>query len=414
MRRDAARQVPIDRLRAKTVLAWVLAAAIVAGDDDAALGQQAYEEGRYAEAAAAFEKVDAKPAPLLVVLGNCYLQLRKWDAATVALQGAVARGAATAEVHRALGHALFMGGRLDAALASFRAASALDPAGADALRIARIFIERKEWYQAEQEAVDALRRRPDSLEALELLGFILTREGRAKEAAEVFRGLSRRRPGEARYHVLVGQAEASAARYGEAIDALEAANRLGATDADAFRLLADCYLVQQMPREAAATFARMAALGVTPRAEDWHRLGHSFLRTRELLSARDAFAKALAADPRHTAAALELARLAADRGTTDETRALFDAAARIASDSPAACAAKGEFELASGAPARAAEAFAEALRRGDRRLALRVAYITALQTAGLAERALAALKEALRDNPFDESLRGLLRQQAAR
>ncbi|HQJ53257.1 MAG TPA: tetratricopeptide repeat protein [Planctomycetota bacterium] len=413
MRRDAARQVPTGRLTRPAVLGWALAAALAAGAEDITVGEKAYREGRYADAAAALEKVGDKTGPLLAVLGDCYVQLRQWDAAAATFQSAIAKGTAGAEVHRALGHVLFTAGRLDAALAHFRTAGALDPAGGDALRIAHIFIEREEWYQAQQETIEALRRSPDSLEALELLGFVLTRAGRPGEAAEIFRGLVRRRPGEVKYRLLLGRVEASAGRYGEAIDALEAAYRLGAEAADGLRLLADCCLAQQMPREAIAAFARMEALGVTPGAEDWHRLGHALLRTGELLSAQEAFAKAFAADPRHWGAALELARLAADRGATDEARAWFDAAAEASAESPVACAARGEFEVSAGAPERAAESFAEAIRRGDRRAAVRRALVAALQAAGLPDAALAALKEALREFPFDAGLRDLLKRQAA-
>lgn len=395
------------------MLAALLVLALSAApQEDAIAGEKAYREGRYGEAADHFEKAvqkDAKTAGLWVALGHASIQAGRPDAAIRAYRQAIALKTDTADVNRSLGQAYALKGRHEEAIASFRKAGQLDPEGNDCLSIARLRAQREEWLLAEHEVSLHLRVAPASIEALELLSYVLVRGGKHEQAGEVYRQLSRRKPLESKYLIAWGQAEASRGRYGEASDILEIASRLGEANPETLRLLADLYLQQQMHREAAAAYARMLAASKEPKADDYLRLGHAYARGGETVSARAAFEKARTLDPALTSATLQLAHLAASRGETDVARKEFEAAVQ-GSTSPSACEALGDFELKAGDSVRAAAAFAEAIRRGGASGSLRYNHALALHTAGKLDDARSALREALRQAPLDERLRALLRQ----
>lgn len=348
--------------------------------------ESAFREGRYAEAAALAEKALAtrKTSAMLGLLGAARLKAGDPAGAARALEEAVGLEGATADHHRWLGRARLEAGRHDEAVASFEAAG--DPLG-----VAQVHAAREDWAMAEA----ALRRAPASAEALELLAYVLARAGRAEEAADIRRTLARRAPADPRAWIRLGQAEAAARRPGPGIDALETARRLGGADDEALRLLADLYLQQQMAREAAATYRALRKAS----PDDLYRLGHAHLLAGEPRSALEAFEKS---GPRGL---LQRAQLAEDPAAA---RALFAEAAK-ATDDPAPLVARGAFEMKHQAWPAAVEALDEAVRRGDRSLPTLYNRVLALRSAGRAEQAVAALKEALRHHPLDEGLRALLR-----
>jgi tetratricopeptide (TPR) repeat protein len=365
-------------------------------------GAKAYNEGRYADAAAFYQKaVDKRPtAELQLALGRCRVQLKEWGAAAEAFRGALAlQPELGAEIHRALGQSLVMAGRVDEGLASLRRAQALDPRGDDAIWAARALAQKGAFAAAEIEAAKL----PDSEEAVELLAWLWARRGRYAEAAELYRGLARRSPAAVKHWLALGQAEAAAGRESDAVVALETARRLGRLDAAGLRLLADLCLRAGLHREAADAYAALPA----PTADDLLRLGHARLQADEAVSAREAFEKALAADPARADAALQLGRLAADPA---EARRRFAQAMKADATSPLPCSALGDLEAKAGAWAAAAEAFGEALRRGDRSAAAHHQHALALKQAGNLEAADAALREGLREHPLDDRLRALLKE----
>lgn len=386
--------------------------AVLLSQDDAIAGEKAYREGRYAEAADLFEKAaakDAKNAGLWSALGHASLQAGRSEAAIRAYRQSIALKADSVDVHRALAQALAQAGRLEESIGAFRRAGQLDPDGGDSLSIAKLRAQREEWLQAEHELALHLRAAPSSIDALELLSYVLVRGGKPDQAAEIYKMLSRRRPLEPKYLLAWGQSEASRGRYGEAADVLEIASRLGEANVETLRLLADLYLQQQMHREAASAYVRMLAASKEPKADDYLRLGHAYLQGGETASARAAFEKARGIDPGLTAATLQLAQIAAGRGEAETARKEFDAAVK-GSTGAAACEALGEFELKAGDYARAAAAFADAVRRGGGSAGLRAQLAAALHGAGKPDEARAVLREALRHAPLDERLRALLRQ----
>ncbi|HEX7899656.1 MAG TPA: tetratricopeptide repeat protein [Planctomycetota bacterium] len=351
-------------------------------------GDKAYKAGDYAKAVGHFEKaVASKPdAQVWLVLGSCYLRVERPKDAVKAFREALALKAEGVDVHRALGQALLNAGQLDEAIASFRTAEARDPNGQDAYWIARVFIQREEWTQAVYELSRHRHAHPESIETLETLAYVLGRSGRHGESADAYRALARRKPLETKYLVFVAQAEAAAQRYGPAVDALEAARRRGAVDPAAARLLGDLYLTLNMPREAAAAYARLTDL----KPDDWVRLGHAYLRSNETTSAREAFTKAGARPDALT----QLGHLSEPA----DARRLFKEAG--------AWGALGELELKAGDAKAAAVAFAEALKT-DRSAAAHYHLALALKQAGQDE--FPALRDGLREHPLDEKLRALLR-----
>lgn len=349
--------------------------------------EAAFREGRYAEAAALAEKAlgQGRSPGMLGLLGAARLQSGDPAGAEKALREAAGLAGATPDLHRWLGRALIETGRLDEAVASFEKAG-------DLLAAARVHARREDWVPAEA----ALRRAEATAEALELLAHVMGRTGREAEAADVFRSLARRAPSDPRGWLRVGQAEAAARRPGRAIDALETARRLGGTEAEALRLLADLYLQEQMPREAAAAYRALRA----PTADDFLRLGHAHLRAGEPRSAVEAFEKA---GPRGLLPRAQLA------GDAEAARALYAEAVK-ATDEPEPAAARGASEMKREAWAAAAEALDEAVRRGDRTFATLYNRALALHSAGRRDESVAALKDALRRHPLDDRFRALLRR----
>lgn len=350
-------------------------------------GAKAYQEGRYAEAAAFYERSAAPEGQ--VMLGRCRLQLKDWKGAAAAFQAALAKKADLgADVHRALGQAFVMAGGLDEGIKSLRRAERADPQDVDILWISRALVQKGAYAAAELE----VSRLAGSTEGEELLAWLLARRGRHVEAAELYRGLLRRAPGTAKHWAALGQEEAAAGREAEAVVALDAARRLGKLDGPGLRLLADLCLRGQLYREAAEAYAAVPA----PSAEDLLRLGHARLQAGEPVSAREAFEKALAAEPEKSDAALQLGRLAKSPA---EARRYFAQAK--------AHAALGELELREGRAEEAVAAFDAALKGGDRSAAAHYHLVLALRQAKRDE--LPALREGLREHPLDERLRALLR-----
>jgi predicted Zn-dependent protease len=340
--------------------------------DEARLGEEAYRAGRFEEAAGHLLKAAERPP-------------------------------ASAATWRAAGHACLKAKRTADATRCFRTAAGLDPSGGDGIWLARLALEAKHPREAEQELRGYLASRPDAVDGLELLGYLQAGEGRPAEAALTYARLSALRPLDARYRSALAQAEAARGRHGEAIDALEAALRLGEREPAAWRLLADLYLNRGMPREAARAYARASA---DPGPEDWYRLGLAREAAGEPASAREAFERAGAG---HGPSLVRLARLAVAGSDADAARRACEAAMKAAPKDPLPAEWLGDLELRLGRAREAAAAYAEALRRGDERPELFARRAAALQQHGELKPALDAVREGLRLHPLDERLRGLAR-----
>jgi tetratricopeptide (TPR) repeat protein len=396
------------------MMSWMITAILLASlQDEADLGQKAYREGRFAEAADRFEKAlekDKKSPQLWTALGHASLQAGRWEAAVRAYREAMALKVETVDLYRGLARALDQAGRTDEAIASLRKAGSLDPEGSDSLSIARLFVRREEWLLAEQELLTHLRASPASVEGLESLAYVLGRSARAAQAGEVYRDLERRAPAETKYRIARARLAASQGHSGEAIDALEVVRHLGGLKEEDDRLLADLYLQEKMYEEAAACYARRLALPGSPKADDAYRLGHAYYESKQYASAREAFLKVLSIDPAHGGAALYLGQVAAAQGNVDEARKQFSGALGRMPDSPQPALALGGLEFKESSWIKAAEAFREAIKRGSTDPSVGYDLVFSWVKAGRKDEARQALKEALRLRPLDERLRGLLQE----
>ena len=392
---------------------FVALAALLSLQDDAELGQKAYQAGRFAEAADSFEKALAgnkKSAPLWIAFGHASLQAGRWDQAVRAYGEAIALKVETPELDRALARALDQGGRTDEAIASLRRAASLDPGGSDSLTIGRLLIRKENWVLAEQELLSYLRSSPGSLEGLETLAYVLGKSGRSSQAAEIYRDLERRTPAETKYRILRARLAASQGRYSEAVESLEAARLLGGLKEEDEGLLADLYLQEKMFLEAAACYARRLTLSGHPKAEDAYRLGHAYYESGQLLSAKEAFRKALQIEPAHGGASLYLGQIASAQGDGTEARKAFTDAQAKMPDSPQPSIVLGNLELRESSWENAARAFQEALKRGAADSSIWYDLVFAWVKAGRRVEAIQALKEAFHHFPQDDRLRGLLHE----
>jgi tetratricopeptide (TPR) repeat protein len=378
------------------LMAWILA------QDEAARGETAYREGRYEEAAVLLlraAEAAPKSAPAWITAGHACLQARRPGDARRCYRAAEALGPAKADLFRGLGQALLLEGRPAEALEPLRKAESMEPGGPEPAWLARA---RLELGDAEG-AVLELHRARATPEVLELSAVALSRAGRHAESAGALRRLVALQPAEPRHRRSLGAEEIAAGRSGEAIDALEAACRLGDRDAGTVRLLGDLYVRAQMSREAAGIYARLSE----PTAEDRYRLGVARWTAGESTAAREAFE---AAGTAHEPSLLFLARILA-AGTDPEAgrRACTAALSRVpAAVEPAVW--LGDLESRGGRHVEAAAAYGEAWKRGDTRALTAYHRGRALLRSGDAAEARKAVREGLRMNPLDESLRGLLRE----
>ncbi|MFO0982631.1 MAG: tetratricopeptide repeat protein [Planctomycetota bacterium] len=252
---------------------WLVLVASLAvparGQEEIERGQRAYAQGRYAEAAACFERALAHgdDAQLGLALGACYLELHRYADAARTLHAAVDADERSAPAHRALGQSLAMLGEHDQALLCLRRAQSLEPDAEDALWIARILADQGRPWLAVLELEAALRQHPASRAAWQLLGHVAALAGNADLVAVACRELARLAPLAPDLLVSSAQAEALAHQPGAAVDALEAARLLGPLDARAERLLADLYLELDLPVESARAFERLVAAADPANAE---------------------------------------------------------------------------------------------------------------------------------------------------
>ena len=228
---------------------------------------------------------------------------------------------------------------------------------------------------------------------------------------DVYRQLLIAAPGRTEYRVALANALAADGRDQQAIDALEFARRVDRKlNERTNRLLADLYLSQEMPREAAACYVRLIAISDNPSADDYYRLGITYFQTEELTSAESAFAEMLKAGPGDHRPEMYLGHIAAKRGDFDKARLHYIAAADKNPTAAEAFVALANLKMKNGQYDDAAAHFAEAIELGDNRAVVYYNRILALMREGDMARTRAALKAAIAEHPSDKGLLRLLDQ----
>ena len=122
-------------------------------------------------------------------------------------------------------------------------------------------IELEQWIQAESVLLGQLRREPGDSATLDLLAYVFNQQGNWPGIVSVYRELLKIAPQRMTYRIALAKALTVQGKRQQAIDMLEFARRVdvGASE-EINRLLADLYLAEQMPQEAAACFARLVML----------------------------------------------------------------------------------------------------------------------------------------------------------
>ena len=343
-------------------------------------GNEAYRQGRYAEAASLYEQaLKKKESPLgWLNLGNARLKLEEWA----------------------------------------KAIEAYRKSGSDkALRwMARCFLKLGHLDLAEHALMEHLVRFPDDDEKhdRELLAEVYVRQGRHDRAARAYEALLAEQPARTSYHRALARERLAAGRPAEAIDSMEAAWRLGAREANLARLLGDLYVQQGMPLEAAAYYRKYLTVAKDVDAEDRFRIGYAYFQSAEYVSARTFLEEAVKADPSHARAFLTLGHISTARSDPEQARKSYEAAIEKDPTLAAAHVALANLLLAQEDWPAAAAAFAEAVGLGESSLPIHYNRVVSLTRAGRGKEAVGALKEGLRAHPSDKRLLGLLEQIASK
>jgi tetratricopeptide (TPR) repeat protein len=383
--------------------------------DHARLGDSAFEKGDFQEAAKNYtEALAAKPSfPLYVNLGHCYTRLERWKEAAKAYQAAVRldKGAVTLEIWRFLAQALYNDNQYRQAIEALGQAASLEPGDKYDILIARCMIGLEQWVQAQSVLSGRLKHAPDNVETLELLAYVVGQLGDWPGVIDMYRQLLIAKPDHTEYRISLANALAADGRNKQAIDTLEFAWRVDrGLSENTNRLLADLYLTEKMPREAAACYARIIVASENPTAEDFYRLGIAYFQTSELTSARDAFAGMQKATPADARADLYLGYIAAQRGDFDRAMVFYNAAEQKSPTLIDAIVATADLQMKKARYNDAAASFAKAIELGDNRPLIHYNHTLALMRHGDTGQAQAALKKALAEHPSDSNLIGLLDQ----
>ena len=392
---------------------WFYFAGFVSAKDSFELGNEAFGQGDYSKAVEYYRlSIEDKPTfAAYVNLGHCYMQLERWDDAASAYEEAIRTEpeAVTAEIWRSLGRARFEGQRYQRAIDAFLKASSLAPIdGQDDIWIVRCMIELEYWIQAESVLRGQLRRDPQDSATLELLAYVFNQQGNWSGIIEVYQELLKIAPQQITYRIALAKALTVQGQKQQAIDMLEFARRVDFSACEEIdRLLADLYLAEQMPQEAAGCYARLVTILDSPSSEDYYRLGLAYFQAGDFTSAEDAFIRMKQANPADFKADLYLGRVIAETGRLSEARAHFKAAVEKNPKSVEGLVALADLQMKTENHAAAAENLAKAIALGDNRPQVHYNYIIALMH-GDGPGTRPALKAALAEHPSDEQIKILL------
>jgi len=383
--------------------------------DHARLGNAAFEEGDFQKAVDHYtQALRAKPNfALYVNLGHCYTRLERWSDAAEAYQAAIDldRAAATDQIWRFLGQVHYNDGQFQQAIKSFFEAASLKPDAQDNMWIARCMIELEQWIQAQSVLLRHLQRNPGDTNALELLAYVISQQGNWPGVIGVYRQLLTVVPDRTQYRISLANALAADGQNKQAIDTLEFAWRVDKNLGEQVnRLLADLYLAEEMPQEAAACYARLIAMVDAPSVDDYYRLGVTYFQTGELTSAESALLQMKKAAPTNSKPDLYLGHIAAQRGDFDKARLHYNISIEKNPTLVEAFMALANLQMKNQQYNDAAVHFAKAIQLGDNSPMLYYNQILALMLQADMEQAKAALKTALAEHPSDRNLIRLLDQ----
>lgn len=404
------------KIIAKVLICWMCLIGPMWAKDDVELGNEAFGQGNYIKAVEHYRlAIDKKPTfAACVNLGHCYMQLERWQSAASAYEEAIRLKPddVTAEIFRALGRARFERRQYERAIDAFNKASLLEPGnGRDNVWVARCMIELERWIQARSALLDQLRREPSNTSTLELLAYVYNQQNNWSGIIDVYRQLLIIAPERTAYRIALAKALTFQGQKQQALDMLEFARRADLDSSEEIdRLLADLYLAEEMPQQAAGCYARLIRTLEKPSVEDYYRLGLAYFQSGDLKSSEEVFARMQKANPTDYKADLYLGHVMAETGRIDKALAHYNAAVEKNPKSVEGLVALADLQIKSGCHAEAAVNLAKAIKLGDNRPQVHYNYILALMNGKDQTRVRAALKAALAEHPSDERLNRLLDQ----
>lgn len=389
-------------------------AASAKSQSEAQLGNTAFEKGHYTEAVTHFQKsLSEEPTfAVYVNLGHAYMRLQQWPNAISSYEAAIALDApsTTADVWLFLGQARYQAKQYEEAMDAFLEAVWSDGKCGARLWIARCLIEMEQWFRAKTVLLAHLGTFPKDAEALELLAHVLGQMDDWSGVIDVYRELVATVPDQTTFRIALAHALALNGQNKEAIDALELAWRIdsGATK-QVNRLLADLYLLEQMPYEASLCYARVIRQMDQPETDDFFRLATAYFQAEEFASAADALNTMHDRDPTDTRADLYLGQIALTTNHLEEAARHFTASLRKDPNSTEAVVALAQIEMEQRQYEEAAMHYGQAIRMGDGRSQVHYNRILALlHLPNNAGEAKSALRNALAQHPSNPQLQALL------
>jgi len=397
-----------------SVLIGTCAVASAWSQDSAQLGNTAFGEGRFAEAVTHYQQaLSGKPTfAVHVNLGHSYMKLERWTEATASYQAAMEldREAVTSDIWLFLGQARYQAGQYREALDAFLEVNSSAANSQTGLWAARCLIELEQWLGAKSTLALHLGRHPQDLEALELLAHVFGQMDDFSGVIDTYRELLNASPDRTPYRIALANALALSSQNQQAIDTLELAWRLDAGAAERVnQLLADLYLAEKMPQEAALCYARFVRASDKPNASDYFRLGMAYFQGKEFTSATEALRKTQQTDPANVEADLYLGHIARAQDDLQKAEHHYKAALRREPTSTEALLALAQLQMGQRRYDQAATHFAKAIALGRKSPQVYYNHVLALlHTPDQARQTEAALKAALAHHPADPPLQQLL------
>lgn len=400
-----------------TLTSVVISLCMAAGawsQNPAQLGNTAFEEGRYTEAVTHYQNALSEEPTFAVYvnLGHACMRLEQWTDAIASYRAAIELDAAsaTSDVWLFLGQAHYQIRQYGEALDAFLEAAASGANQQTSIWIARCLIDLEQWLRARSALMAHLGTHPKDLEALELLAHVFGQMNDWPDVINTYRELLAAAPDRTTYRVAMANALAISGQSQQAIDTLELLWRIdNGAAVQANRLLADLYLSEEMPHEAALCYARVLSHEDQPSADDYFRLGMAYFQGREFVSAGEAFGKMREIDPADVQADLYLGHVAVETDQPQEAEQHFSAALAKNPASTEILLALAQLEMQQQRYDEAATHFAQAIQWGDERAQVYHNYVlTLLYLPDKASSAGTALKAALARHPSDPQIQTLL------
>ena len=398
----------------KILICLLCLAGPAAAKDNFELGNEAFGRGDYSKAVEYYRlAVNDEPTfAAYVNMGHCFMQLEQWEKAASAYERAIEikPQAVTGEILRALGRACFEERQYNKAMDAYLKASKLEPEnGRDNIWIARCMIELEQWFQAQSVLLAQLRSEPKNTATLELLAYVFNQQDNWPGIIDIYRELLTIAPQKTSYRIALAKALTVQGQKQQAVDMLEFARRVDFNSSEQIdRLLADLYLAEDMPQEAAGCYVRIIRILDKPSTEDYYRLGLAYFKTGDLKSAEEAFGNMQKANRLNFKADLYLGHVTVEAGRPDDALTHYNSAVKKNPASVEALVALADLQIKNNSYTEAAENLAKAIKLGDNRPQVHYNYILALMSDNDEISVKTAIKTALAEHPSDEQLNRLL------